>query len=92
MIVRVFDGVQLRQVRDLQAALRLQLARLLPGDVPLTDAPAVWQAYDTIERLAAAAKTLLAARGSNTTTERPGPRSTTPRSTTSTAYAAIITT
>jgi hypothetical protein len=58
----VFDGVQLRQVRDLQAALRLQLGRLLPGDVALTDAPAMWQAYDAIERLAAAAKTLLAAR------------------------------
>jgi Domain of unknown function (DUF222) len=58
----VFEGVQLRQVRDLQAALRLQLGRLVPGDVALNDAPAMWQAYDTIERLAAAAKTLLAAR------------------------------
>jgi hypothetical protein len=58
----VFDGVKLRQVRDLQAALRLQLGRLLPCDVALNDAPAMWQAYDTIERLAVGAKTLLAAR------------------------------
>jgi hypothetical protein len=49
-------------VRDLQAALRLQLGRLRPGDVALTDAPSMWQAYDAIERLASAAKTLLAAR------------------------------
>jgi Domain of unknown function (DUF222) len=49
-------------VKDLQAALRLQLSRLVPGDVPLGDAAAMWQAYDAIERLAGAAKTLLAAR------------------------------
>ena len=61
-VLRVFVGVQLRQVSDLEAALRLQVGRLLPGDVPLTDAPAMWQGYDAIERLASAAKTLLAAR------------------------------
>jgi Domain of unknown function (DUF222) len=58
----VFVGVTLRQVRDVEAALRLQVGRLVPGDIPLSDAPATWQAYDAIERLAAAAKTLLAAR------------------------------
>ena len=49
-------------MKDLQAALRLQMSRLVPGDVPLGDAAAMWQAYDAIERLAGAAKTLLAAR------------------------------
>jgi hypothetical protein len=58
----VFVGVTLRQVRDVEAALRLQVGRLIPGDVPLSDAPATWQAYDAIERLAGAAKTLLTAR------------------------------
>jgi hypothetical protein len=58
----MFVGVTLRQAKDLEAALRLQLGRLLPGDVPLGEAPAMWQAYEAIERLAAAAKTLLAAR------------------------------
>jgi len=58
----MFVGVQLRQVKDLESALRLQVGRLQPGDVALTDAPGMWQAYDAIERLAAGAKTLLAAR------------------------------
>jgi hypothetical protein len=62
IIARVFVGVQLRQVTDVGSALRHQLARLAPGDVPLSDAPGIWAAYDSIERCAAAAKTLLAER------------------------------
>jgi hypothetical protein len=49
-------------VQDVEKVLRSELGRLVPGDVPLGDAPAMWQAFDGIERLAAAAKTLLAAR------------------------------
>jgi hypothetical protein len=58
----VFVGVQLRQVTDVGSALRHQLARLTPGDVPLSEAAAMWAAYDSIARCAAAAKTLLAER------------------------------
>jgi hypothetical protein len=58
----VFDSLRLRQVQDVQAALRLQLCRLVPGDVPSSEAPAMWEAFDAIERLAASAKTLLAER------------------------------
>ena len=58
----MFVGVKLRQVIDLGRVLRAQLARLSPGDVPLSEAPAMWAAYDSIERCAAAAKTLLAER------------------------------
>lgn len=58
----MFVGVKLRQVTDLAKALRSQLGRLTPGDVPLSEAPAMWAAYDSIERCAAAAKTLLAER------------------------------
>ncbi|HKA84757.1 MAG TPA: DUF222 domain-containing protein [Acidimicrobiales bacterium] len=47
---------------DVGKALRYQLARLSPADVPLPEAPAMWAAYDAIERCAAAAKTLLAER------------------------------
>ena len=47
---------------DVGKALRHQLARLAPPDVPLPEAPAMWAAYDAIERCAAAAKTLLAER------------------------------
>ena len=42
--------------------LRLQLRRLVPGDVALGEAADMWAAFDAIERQAAAAKTLLAAR------------------------------
>jgi Domain of unknown function (DUF222) len=55
-------GVKLRQVTDVGKALRHQLARLAPAEVPLPEAPAMWEAYDSIERCAAAAKTLLAER------------------------------
>jgi hypothetical protein len=58
----MFVGVKLRQVEDVEKVLRSELGRLVPGDVPLRDAPAMWQAFDGIERLAAAAKTLLAER------------------------------
>jgi Domain of unknown function (DUF222) len=58
----MFVRVQLRHVTDVGGALRHQLARLTPGDVPLSEAPAMWAAYDSIERCAAAAKTLLAER------------------------------
>ncbi|HEY6698568.1 MAG TPA: hypothetical protein VIZ67_10100, partial [Acidimicrobiales bacterium] len=58
----MFASVKLRQVIDLGSVLRAQLARLSPGDVPLSEAPAMWAAYDSIERCAAAAKTLLAER------------------------------
>jgi hypothetical protein len=58
----VFVGVELRQVTDVGKALRHQLARLAPADVPPSEAPAMWAAYDSIERCAAAAKTLLAER------------------------------
>jgi hypothetical protein len=62
IIARVFAGVQLRQVTDVGSALHHQLARLAPADVPLSEVPAMWTAYDSIERCAAAAKTLLAER------------------------------
>jgi Domain of unknown function (DUF222) len=58
----MFVGVGLRQVTDLAKVLRSHLGRLVPDDVPLPDAQALWDAYDEIERCAVAAKTLLAAR------------------------------
>jgi hypothetical protein len=61
-VVRVFVGVKLRQVRDLEKVLRSEVGRLEPADVPLSEAPAMWQCFEAIERLAAAAKTLLAER------------------------------
>src|SRR5918994_950752 len=61
-LVRVFAGVALRQVRDLEKVLRSEVGRLEPVDVPFSETPAMWQSFDAIERLAAAAKTLLAER------------------------------
>ena len=61
-LVRVFAGVALRQVRDLEKVLRSEVGRLEPADVPFSEAPPMWQSFDAIERLAAAAKTLLAER------------------------------
>ncbi|HEX6418288.1 MAG TPA: DUF222 domain-containing protein, partial [Acidimicrobiales bacterium] len=52
----------LAEVREQGARLRAVVARLEPGAVPVGEAPALWQAFDGIERLAAGAKTLLAAR------------------------------
>lgn len=54
--------LDLVQARDLLEALRLQVRRLAPGEVPLGRAADLWATYDAIERQAAAAKTLLAAR------------------------------
>jgi len=61
-VEHVFVGVVLRHVQDVQKVLRSELQRLVPGDVPLGDAAEMWEAFDAIERHAAAAKTLLAAR------------------------------
>ncbi len=58
----MFAGLKVRHVQDLEKVLRSQVGRLVPGDVPLGDAPALWEAFDAIERSAAAAKTLLAER------------------------------
>ena len=59
----MFDqGLLLRHVQDVNKVLRLQLRRLVPGDVALGEAADMWAAFDAIERQAAAAKTLLAAR------------------------------
>ena len=62
-IEHMFDpGLLLRHVQDVQKVLRLQLRRLVPGDVPVAEAADMWAAFDAIERQAAAAKTLLAGR------------------------------
>jgi hypothetical protein len=58
----VFEELSLRHVTDVQKVLRWQLQRLVPGDVALGEAADMWAAFDAIERHAAAAKTLLAAR------------------------------
>ncbi|HEX6238581.1 MAG TPA: DUF222 domain-containing protein [Acidimicrobiales bacterium] len=52
----------LAEVREQAAGLQTVVARLEPGAVPLVEAPALWEAFDGIERLAAGAKTLLAVR------------------------------
>ena len=49
-------------MRERAVSLGAVVARLEPGAVPLGEAPALWQAFDSIERLASGAKTLLAAR------------------------------
>jgi hypothetical protein len=56
------SGLVLRHVQDVQKVTRWHLQRLVPGDVPLGEATQMWEAFDAIERHAAAAKTLLAAR------------------------------
>ncbi|MGH9230467.1 MAG: DUF222 domain-containing protein [Acidimicrobiales bacterium] len=58
----MFVGLKLRHVQDMEKVLRSQVGRLVPGEVPSPDTAAMWQAFDGIERLAAAAKTLLAQR------------------------------
>jgi hypothetical protein len=58
----VFVGLKLRHVQDVERVLRSQVRRLVAEEVPLTEAPAMWQALDGVERLATAAKTLLAER------------------------------
>jgi hypothetical protein len=46
----MFVGVELRQPRDLATVLRSHLGRLVPDDVPLSEAPEMWDTYDEIER------------------------------------------
>ena len=58
----MFESAGLQEVREGLATLRDLVGRLAPEAVPLPEAPAMWQAFDGIERLAASAKTLLAAR------------------------------
>jgi hypothetical protein len=58
----MFEPASLGEVREGLAAMRDLVGRLAPEAVPLPDAPTMWQAFDGIERLAASAKTLLAAR------------------------------
>jgi hypothetical protein len=58
----VFVGLKLRHVQDVERVLRSQVRRLVAEEVPLAEAPAMWQALDGVERLATAAKTLLAER------------------------------
>jgi hypothetical protein len=50
------------EVRERLAVVRELVGRLEPDLVPLPEAPAMWQAFDVVERLAASAKTLLAIR------------------------------
>lgn len=58
----MFVGLKLRHVEDVERVLRSQVGRLVADEVPLNEAPAMWQAFDGVERLATAAKTLLAER------------------------------
>jgi hypothetical protein len=58
----MFAWVSTAEVRERVAAVRELVGRLEPDAVPLSEAPEMWQAFDRIERLAASAKTLLAAR------------------------------
>jgi hypothetical protein len=58
----MFGSVGVEQVRERLATMRELVGRLEPDLVPLPEAPAMWQAFDAIERLASSAKTLLATR------------------------------
>jgi hypothetical protein len=58
----MFGSVSIEEVRDELAAVRELVGRLEPDRVPLPEAPAMWQAFEAVERLAASAKTLLAIR------------------------------
>jgi hypothetical protein len=58
----MFGPVGVGEVRDGLAVIRDLVGRLEPEAVQLPEAPTMWQAFDVIERLAASAKTLLAAR------------------------------
>ena len=58
----MFGSASVADVRERLAGMRDLVGRLEPDAVPLPDSPAMWQAFDGIERLAASAKTLLAAR------------------------------
>ena len=56
------SALQLAEVHEQLEVLRGLVGRLEPEAVPLPEAPPMWQAFDAVERLAAGAKTLLAAR------------------------------
>ena len=58
----MFGYVHVEEVRGRLATMRELVGRLEPDFVPLSEAPAMWQAFDAIERLASSAKTLLATR------------------------------
>jgi hypothetical protein len=58
----MFVATRAVEVTTEQAAVRSLTARLAPSEVPLPDVPVMWRAFDVIERLAAGAKLLLAAR------------------------------
>jgi Domain of unknown function (DUF222) len=58
----MFGSVSVAEVRERLATMRDLVGRLEPDLVPLPEAPAMWQAFDAVERLAASAKTLLATR------------------------------
>jgi Domain of unknown function (DUF222) len=58
----MFGSVSVAEVHQGLAALRDLVGRLEPDLVALPEAPAMWQAFDVVERLAASAKTLLATR------------------------------
>jgi hypothetical protein len=58
----MFGSVSVVEVRERLAAMRDLVGRLEPDLVPLPEAPAMWQAFDAVERLAASARTLLATR------------------------------
>jgi Domain of unknown function (DUF222) len=62
MVKRVFVSVSLADVHRARATLGSLAQRLTPGDVPLAEVGEMWEAFAAIERSAAAAKTLLAAR------------------------------
>jgi hypothetical protein len=58
----MFASTSIEEVRERLASMRDLVGRLEPDLVPLPEAPAMWQAFDAVERLASSAKTLLATR------------------------------
>jgi Domain of unknown function (DUF222) len=58
----MFGSVGMAEVCERLAAMRELVDRLEPDFVPLPEVPAMWQAFDAVERLASSAKTLLATR------------------------------
>ena len=58
----MFGSVRVEEVRERLAVMRELVGSLEPDLVPLPEAPAMWHAFDAVERLAASAKTLLAIR------------------------------
>src|SRR5213595_3619353 len=51
-----------RHLGEIECALSELVADFDPGAVPLCEAPAMWESFDRVERLAASAKILLARR------------------------------